>query len=167
MARPPKPAAAIKQNNSVSHRTKAELATREKAEADLLTGTALIETDEIASDPVAHNEFMRLVGIMAHIGKNDELYGSASRRYCLNAAQLAELNEDIKTLRSDMDAATDFETRNKARNAWIKEKQLAAQIRNEMVKFENDNGMTVAASLRMIPKKPEEVKDPLLEILNS
>lgn len=167
MARPPKPAAALKQNNDVCRKTKAELAIRERAEAALLTGAAIIETPDVAGDPIAHNEFMRLLDVMGNIGKNDELYGAPARRYCLNASQLAMLNEDIKALRADMNEAKDFETRNKARNAWIRENQLAAQIRNEMVKFENDNGMTVAASLRMIPKKPEEVKDPLLEILNS
>lgn len=126
----------------------------------------MAETREVERDKVAHQEFLRILALMESIGKNDELYGAPARRYCLNISRLAKTEKTIKQLRRTANKCPDVESTLKVQNMILRQEQFAAQIRNELVKFENDNGMTVAASLRIIPKKPEEVKNPLLEALN-
>ncbi len=81
MARPSKPAAVIKSEGR-SHRTKAELLQREKAEAAVLSGKRCFERASVKRDPEAHKEYQRLIKLMRAIGKDDALYAPEYNRYC-------------------------------------------------------------------------------------
>ena len=87
MGRPAKAASIIKLEGR-SHRTKKELAVREKAEKGLLTGKQMIETAEVKNDRAAHLEFLRLKPLLKAIEKYDEIYGAGVRRYCLTKSRL-------------------------------------------------------------------------------
>ncbi len=81
MARPSKPAAVLKEEGK-SHRTKKELAQREKGEAALLSGKRCCERKRVKADPAAHAEYQRVIKLMWAIGKDDALYSSVINRYC-------------------------------------------------------------------------------------
>lgn len=165
MARPTKPATILKMEGK-SHKTKAELAFREQGESALLTGYKITESAEVKENPVAHAEFQRVTMLMEQIGKNDELYGSATRRYCLSSAELVETRKEIADLVKTKGETDDIELKMKMDNTILRLKQYTQQLKNELTKFENDNGMTMASSLRMIPKKPEKATNPILEALS-
>ena len=105
MARPSKPAAVLREEGK-SHRTKAELAQREKGESALLSGKRCFERASVKSDPVAHAEYVRLTKLMRSIGKDDALYAPEYNRYAeLFAEELfykqesARLREELAALR--------------------------------------------------------------------
>ena len=83
MARPSKSAAVIRLEKNKDHRTKKQIATRERAEKSLLTGKAMTETAKVRNDRMAHLEFLRLKPLLKTIEKFDEIYGAPTRRYCL------------------------------------------------------------------------------------
>lgn len=161
-----KSASVIMAEGNTNHRSKADLKAREQAEKAVLTGHPIEEGEEVASDPVAHAEFVRLINLMDNIGKNDELFGSACRRYCLVTSRLHKINDTIKRLEElkaqDMNDSKMFM---KVENAITSKERQAIALRGELTEFEKQNGMTISASLRMISKKPEKKRDPLLEIL--
>lgn len=152
--------------NGKNRKTKAELAFRERGEAALLTGVPIIESDEIKANISAHKAFVRLIDRMDQIKKNDELYGEGARRYCLNIAKLERLNETIEKMRAKAEEIEDPTEYNKAQGDILRQEQFAQRVQDSLSKFENENGMNVAASLRMIPKKPEQAKNPILEALS-
>lgn len=148
-----------------SHRTKAELALRERSEEAMLTGIAIVETEEVKANPVAHAQFERLTFILSRIGKNDELFGAGCRRYCLTTAKLYEHEEGIKRLQAMCDDATPA-MRARIENLITRNEKLSLAMHRELTDFERSCGMTVASALRLIPKRVEEKPDPILEILN-
>ena len=174
--RPPKTAAVIKAEGK-SHRTKQELAIREAGEQANLTGTKIKETDEIKEDPVAHAEFLRLKKLLTKIEKNDEIYGAATRRYCICKSRLASTEESILRLQADLDelkdSKSDFDSNMpeyyrlvlKMEDTIVKKEQLAKSYRAEMTDYEKENCMTIKSSLRVIPKKPETKTNALKEAL--
>ena len=97
MPTPPKPAKLIAIEGK-SHRTKKELREREKAEAALLTGKTLKETEEVKNNKIAHKEFLRIRKLLQSIEKNDDLYGSTINRYCLLLAECTEFEEKRETI---------------------------------------------------------------------
>lgn len=76
-----------------SHRTKKELAQREKAEDSLLTGVVIKETKDVKLNSMAHKEFVRIKKLLKIIGKDDDLYGAIINRYCLLHAECIEFQE--------------------------------------------------------------------------
>ena len=97
MARPSKPVAVLKQENK-SHRTKAELEQREKAEAAMLSGKKCFERESVRANPIAHKEFCRVVELMRAIGKDDALYAPEYNRY----AEIYAEEEFYKSAISDI-----------------------------------------------------------------
>lgn len=165
MARLAKSVSVIKEEGK-AHRTKAEIAIREKAERAVLTGQPIEEGEEVASDPVAHAEFERLIGLMDNIGKDDELFGASCRRYCLVTSRLYKINDTINKLEEFKGQHTDDEKLfMKFESAITRKERQAIALRGELNEFEKQNGMTISASLRVIPKKPEQKRDLLSEIL--
>ena len=81
MSRRIKPAATIAAEGK-SHRTKAELEARAKAEKALLSGEKLKERDSVKADENAHAEFKRVSRLLAAIDKADALYTAIVNRYC-------------------------------------------------------------------------------------
>lgn len=176
MARPSKAAKVVKLEKK-SHRTKRELATREKAEKALLTGKMMTETAEVRNDRTAHLEFLRLKPLLKAIDKFDEIYGNPVRRYCLNKSKLADIDAKIEQLESEMEEIREekakfksideyFRLMTKMHETIAKQEQLAKSIRAEMNDFEKQNCMTIRSALAAIPKKPETKMNSLKEALN-
>lgn len=182
MPTPTKPVK-ILQMEGRSHRTKKELAQRKNAEASLLTGVALKEKKEVKNNPTAHTEFRRLKKLLKNIEKDDDLYGETINRYCLLVAeceefqtkrermysQLCEFQERMGYLISEEELtwkeAYSLEA-NMQKNLVSMDKQLQTK-RKMLLDMEKENIMTIASSLRSIPKKTEKKANPLREALGS
>lgn len=175
MPTPPKPAKIIELEGK-SHRTKKEIRARKEAEASLLTGEKLKEAKEVRDNLKAHKEFLRMKKLLESIEKNDDLYGRVINRYCLLIAECAEFEEKREKMQERAEEleehAADMEYDDYCRLQIDLSKQLIAldkqvQTKRKMLfDIEKENIMTIAASLRSIPKKTDEKKNPLMEALN-
>lgn len=174
MPTPPKPAKLIALEGK-SHRTKKELRDREKAEAALLTGKILKETEEVKNNEIAHKEFLRIKKLLRSIEKNDDLYGSTINRYCLLLAECSdfekkrevifERQKELEKRKDDMEFSEYINLQNDLIKSMLAlDKQVQAK-RKMLLDIEKENVMTIAASLRSIPKKTER-KNPLREALS-
>ena len=174
MPTPPKPAKLIAIEGK-SHRTKKELREREKAEAALLTGKTLKETEEVKNNKIAHKEFLRIRKLMQSIEKNDDLYGSTINRYCLLLAECTEFEEKRETIfsrqkeleerKDDMEFSEYINLQNDLVKSMLALDKQVQSKRKMLLDIEKENVMTIAASLRSIPKKTEK-KNPLREALS-
>lgn len=182
MPTPPKPTKVLEMEKR-SHRTKRELAQRKKAEEDLLTGVALREKKEVKDNPIAHKEFLRLKKLLQVIEKNDDLYGETINRYCILVAecedfqnkretiyqQLCQMQEEAEKYIQDGDAVSwkEIVAMEVAmqKNLIAVDRQVQAK-RKMLLDMEKENIMTIASSLRSIPKKADKKKSALLEALN-
>ena len=174
MPTPPKPAKLIAIEGK-SHRTKKELREREKAEAALLTGKALKETEEVKNNKIAHKEFLRIRKLLQSIEKNDDLYGSTINRYCLLLAECTEFEEKRETIfsrqkeleerKDDMEFSEYINLQNDLVKSMLALDKQVQSKRKMLLDIEKENVMTIAASLRSIPKKTEK-KNPLREALS-
>lgn len=175
MPTPPKPAKIIELEGK-SHRTKKEIRARKEAEASLLTGERLKESKEVKENPKAHKEFLRIKKLLESIEKNDDLYGRVINRYCLLLAECTEFEEKREKMEETAEKmeehASDMEYEDYCRLKIDLSKQLIAfdkqvQAKRKMLfDIEKENIMTIAASLRSVPKKAEEKKNPLMEALS-
>ena len=182
MARPSKPVQLVKFEGR-GHRTKAELATRERGEQALLTGRKIKEAPDVKADPDAHAEFRRVIKLLEAIQKNDSLYEAAINRYCLLRVeeqtlqrlrknymeQLEDFSSHFNDLvnRGELDIKTAWDMQAKLQQNFLSaEKQLSAK-RKELLTIEKEHAMTIAAALRSIPKQPEKQKSALMEALGS
>lgn len=162
MGRPPKPVSVIEAEGK-SHRTKAELEHRKKAEASLMTGIALKEWQEVKDNLIAHKEFMRVVKLLKVIGKNDDLHASVINRYCLLRAETYEFEDkreyfykkmvELDEL-EDIDSAERLKIQMGLSSNIIKMDQQVMNKRKMMFDIEKENLMTIAGALRSIPKNP-------------
>ena len=185
MARPSKPAEVIRQEKK-SHRTKAELNTRDAGEKSLLSKTKMQERKEVKSDKIAHAEFLRVSKLMRAIGKDDALYSSALNTYCLLYSEIRELHEQLRTLdrtaalmRESFERLVDDPENRVASEQIIRFEQSFTRLvsqrlnisstidrkRKMMLDIDKENVMTVSAALRSIPKQPEKQENPLLAVL--
>lgn len=179
MGRASKPAEVIRLEGK-SHRTKKELASRQRAETENLTGKQITEPAELKKDKTAHKEFLRIRQLLRLIKKDDELYGAPVRRYCINVSKLQAAEESVETMREELErlrgSRERFEEEEKMaeyyrllvkmEEAVTKKEQLAQSFRKELADFEKENCMTIASSLRAIPKQPETKTNALREALN-
>lgn len=182
MPTPPKPFTVLKAEGK-SHRTKAELKQREKAEKALATGAALRERPEVKNNPVAHKEFLRLNKLLKGIEKNDAIYEAIINRYCLIQAECVDLEEKRESFYQDLQELTEdkdrligdeemnlseyFKTKSNMQNSIINlDKQVQAK-RKMLLDIEKENIMTIAAALRSIPKKPDKEENPILKALQA
>lgn len=178
MPTPPKPVNVIKMEGK-SHRTKRELKERERAEAQLLTGKILRETEEVRANPVAHKEFQRLKKLLKNIEKDDDLYGAVINRYCILQAECLDFENKRELMQSNMEKLEEQYDRYVAddsvmeyfrtvtqmqKNLISLDKQVQAK-RKMLMDIEKENVMTIASSLRSVPKKTEKKNNPLLEAL--
>ena len=172
---PTKPATVIELEGK-SHRTKAELRQRKKAEAELLSGKQLKETKEVRGDPLAHKEFARIRGLLKSIGKDDDLYSGVLNRYCLLSAECKEFEEkresiyrrqqELEERSGEMDIEDYIKLQNETSKMLLSfDRQIQAK-RKMMFDIEKENVMTIASSLRSIPKKPEPKRNALREALS-
>jgi len=177
--RPPKPFEVLVSEKK-SHRTKAELETRKKAEKALLTGSSLKEWPDVKANPSAHKEFYRLKKLLKKISHDDALYESVINRYCLLMAECQQfeemknsLTEEIQELKQLMaagqiDALIYIEHKGKLQDRIMSCDKKVMEKRKMMLQIEKENVMTIMGALRAIPKKPpkEENEDPMAALLN-
>lgn len=176
MGRPPKPFSVITSEKK-SHRTKAEMEARKKAEESLVSGTKMKERAEVKKDEVAHKEYRRISKLLKDIDKNDDLFGACINRYCqlyaecidleqkrevfFQRAQKLEEREEEIFAREEMSMKEYYSLLSSLQSQVIAcDKQVQAK-RKMMFEHEKENIMTVAAGLRSIPKKEAVEDDPL------
>lgn len=178
MGRPSKPAGLLKSEGK-SHRTKQELAFRKQQEEATLTGKKLEEPRAVKDLKIAHATFLKTRRLLDAINKNDELYSAATCRYCTNTQKLADAEESIQVLKTELEELREsrssyvenkaipdyYRMLTKLEDTITRKEQLAAGIRKELTDFEKENCMTIASSLRSIAKQPEKKANPLLETL--
>lgn len=181
MSRPPKPFAVIKSEGR-SHRTKAELEQRKKAEEALLTGLPLKEREEVKNNEKAHQEFIKINKILKKIEKNDALFEVVINRYCMLLAECQEFEEKRETFydrllkfealedkligNEEMTYSEYYRMLNGFESQIVSiDKQIQAK-RKMLNDIEKENLMTIQSGLRSIPKKESKGEsDPLKEIL--
>ena len=170
MPTPPKPVNVIRLEGK-SHRTKREVAERAKAEEQLLTGKILKERKEVKENEFAHKEFVRLQKLLKSIEKNDDLYSATINRYCLMQAECLEFIEKRELMYQQMiELEEDIEAYYKLQSQMQKnllalDRQVQAK-RKMLLDIEKENIMTIASSLRSVPKKMEKKQSALMEALN-
>lgn len=182
MPTPPKPFSVISSEKK-SHRTKAELEARKKAEELLASGVQMKERADVKSNEIAHKEFRRILKLLKNIQKNDDLFGACINRYCqmyaeckdfeikrevfFKRAQELENREDEILCNEEMSMKEYYGLLSELQSQVIAlDKQIQAK-RKMMFDYEKENLMTVAAGLRSIPKKEPANEDPLKELLRN
>jgi len=177
---PNKPASVLKAEGR-SHRTKKELALRQKGEDALATGEKLKMRKEVKANPLARKEFSRVAALLEKIQKNDALVEGAINRYCSLTAEVLEFEEKrevfYKGIKELQDAYEEdiekhsapedriipvmeyFRTLSQMESSLINlDKQIMTK-RKMLLDIEKENIMTIAAQLRSIPKKVEDDED--------
>ena len=159
MGRPAKSAAIIEIEKK-THKTKAEIESRKAAEAAALSGIKLREFPETKSSEAAHKEFKRIVKILSAVGKNDAVYESTINEYCILKADIERY-----TAMRDMVQSNEKIQPDKKYNLVLDCDKQIDKYKRRRFDIEKENGMTIASSLRAIPKKPVVEVNPLLELL--
>ena len=172
---PPKTAGILKYEGK-SHRTKAEIRQREQSEKALLTGVNIKEKKEVKDNKVAHSEFLRMKKLLASIGKADDMYGNIINRYCQLVAECNEFEEkrnevsmqleELSRRKKEMDYETYLNLSDKLSKTLLAYDKQIQTKRKMMVDIEKENVMTIASSLRSVPKTPEKKTNPLKEALS-
>lgn len=156
-----------------SHRTKKELRQREQAEKALLTGIPLKERQEVKDNEIAHKEFLRLKKLLEKINKFDDMYGAVINRYCILYAETKEFEEkrdqfykqlcEFQNEKDDMLINRELTRKeyygieaSMQKSLVSMDRQIQAK-RRMLAEIEKENVMTIAASLRSVPKKPETI----------
>jgi hypothetical protein len=162
MARPSKPVIMLE-----GHRTKAELETRRRAEAELLTGESWKEYPEVKANKKAHKFFKRLTELYSRIEKNDALTEPIINRYCLLQAECADFKSDRDTFRAnleelmnndELEVTEKYKLQAQMQKSIIDaDKQIQAK-RKMLLDIERETLMTLKAQMAAIPKSPAEPK---------
>ena len=167
MVRPSKPVELILLEGK-SHRTKAEIETRKKAEQELLTGTSLKAWPDIKNNPVAKKEFNRIKKLLKIIKHDDALYEAIINRYCMLIAECKEFENmkgkmsdeivELKAMRSkeEIDPLSYIQEKGNLQDRIMACDKKIMDKRKMLLSIEKENIMTIMASLRAIPKKPQE-----------
>lgn len=165
-----------------SHRTKKELRQREEGEKALLTGISLKERREVKENEIAHKEFLRLKKLLQKINKFDDMYGAVINRYCILYAETKEFEEKrerfykqlcefqdkgIEILANEEMTLKEYYSIETSMQKNLISLDRQVQTKRRMLSdIEKENIMTIAASLRSVPKKPEKRVNPLKEALS-
>ena len=148
------------ENEKKSHRTKAELSSRKEAEQAQLTGIKMREAAEVRENDIAHREFARVRRILSSVGKNDAIYEAVVNEYAMLKADIDRYTE----LRKKIEEADGIEPE-KLYGLIINCDKQIDKYKRRRFDIEKENGMTIASSMRAIPKKPKVESNPLLEAL--
>jgi phage terminase small subunit len=125
-----------------SHRTKAELDYRERAEKSLYTGIDFKESSAVKSDPIAHKEFLRLKKLYKEIQYVDGLDEQIINRYCL---MVSEENYMRELFMNETNAEIKLELY-----------KTVTKTRDTMLKLEDRLFLNPTARVKSIPKNPIE-----------
>lgn len=165
MTRPAKTVAMIELEGK-SHRTKAELEARKKAEEELASGIKLKEFSEVRNNTVAHKEFSRLQKLFKIIKINDDLHAGPINRYCMLKSECNTFEEQQEKIIKQFEKLNNYDGDKDivdiinlqailTKQLLDIDKQLQSK-RKMMLDIEKENLMTMAAALRSIPKKPHQ-----------
>lgn len=176
MPTPTKPFKVLTTENK-SHRTKAELKLRKEGEDALSTKIKIKERKEVRENELAHKEFKRIKKLLENIDKNDALYENVINRYAMIISECAEFEEKRERFYEDMERLENEYIHDEMsmheyyslindmqKNIVNLDKQIQSK-RKMLLDIEKENIMTIASTLRSIPKKPEEKDNPLLKVL--
>jgi len=176
MAGRPSKSATVIRLEGRSHRTKKELALRDAGEACTLSGAALSEREDVAEDPVAHAEFVRVRELLAAIEKDDDLYSQAINDYCRLHSECFAIQGEISRIRADLDRLEEaregledefyFKVRGDLYAKQLKFDSALDKKRSAKRQIEDKNLMNIASALRSIPKTPETKTSVLREALS-
>ena len=180
MPTPTKPVSIIEMEGR-SHRTKKELRQRKDAEKALLTGVLIRESPETKANLLAHKEFLRVTKLLRKIEKDDDLYGASINRYCMIFAETLEFEQkqmrfyeqlcEFQEQKNNLIMQGEMTYKEAYQIEAAMQKNLVAMDRQIQAKrrmlsdLEKENIMTIASSLRSIPKKVEKKTNPLKEAL--
>lgn len=188
MPQVPKPASILKLDNSPKL-SKEEIRMREKYEQSLLTGERMVMSPAVKADPIASKIFKRTVKLLEKIEKNDALYENSVNRYVLLLAEQEHLTnrkttleQSLESLYTSLNDASDEGDLEKVASIGRAVGDLQKTItaidrslntkRNQSFALEKENLMTVASSLRAIPKRkkdmpPEDKQTPFMRMFGS
>lgn len=162
MGRPAKSTALIEIEGK-SHRTKAELEARKKAEEELTSGVKLKEFREVKNNPIAHKEFKRLAILFGKIKNNDDLHAGPINRYCMLKAECNAFEEQQEKIQEQFNKLYELDGEYDQIEIIKLQSELTGQLlsidrqlqnkRKMMLDIEKENLMTMASALRSIPKK--------------
>lgn len=161
-----------------SHRTKSELKLRQDGEESLKTKSDMKERKEVRQNLIAHKEFKRVQKLLKNIDKNDALYENVINRYAMLTSECLEFENKREKFYNDMykleekyEEEEDFTIKeyyqlvnSMQKNILDLDKQIQSK-RKMLLDIEKENIMTIASTLRSIPKKEEEKENPLLKVL--
>ena len=178
MPTPPKPVGVLRMEGK-SHRTKAELEQRKRAEKAQMTGKRMKEAADVKADAVAHATWKRVAALLATIGKDDALYEQCINRYCRLASEVDTDQRELERLEkmaqlldesyAELEIERDEYLRQMSQLMEMKSgcQSMLMRKRKMMMDIERENVMTVASSLRSIPKKTadEQMDDPMSRML--
>lgn len=175
MARPSKSSKVIKLEKK-SHRTKKEIAHRERQERASVSGIAIKEDAKVKSNPIAHRTFLKLKKILKAIEKDDAIYEAQINRYCLITAEIDDIARDrsrLEGLAEDLEAHSDGMQHTDYIKASLEiskqkislDRELRAK-RQQLFGLEKENCMTISGALRIIQKAPETNTNALKEALS-
>lgn len=174
MPTPPKPHTVLKMEKK-SHRTKAELALREKGEQSLSSGEKIEPRDEVKQDPVALAEFNRVKGLLEIIEKDDAIYQNVINRYAKIISECVVLESSRESFAKDLMELTEEKDKlvkgskkmpleayyklksDLQKNVLEVDKQIQSK-RKMLLEIEKENVMTIASALRSIPKNVDSDK---------
>lgn len=155
--RPSKPVQLLKLEGK-SHRTKAELEHREKAEKSLYTGTTFKESPAVKADPIAHREFLRLKKLYKTIQYVDGLDEQIINRYCLLISQEQALAKMTERMRQDIDEIDDVKDRLRIYESIAGVTDKVMKTREMLLKLEDRMFLNPTARIKSVPKSPPEEK---------
>lgn len=155
--RPSKPVQLLKLEGK-SHRTKAELEHRGKAEKSLYTGTTFKESPAVKADPIAHREFLRLKKLYKNIQYVDGLDEQIINRYCLLISQEQALAKMTERMRHDIDEVEDVNDRLRIYESIAGVTDKAMKTRDMLLKLEDRMFLNPTTRIKSIPKSPVEEK---------
>ncbi|WP_054948969.1 P27 family phage terminase small subunit [Numidum massiliense] len=166
--RPSKPVQLLKLEGK-SHRTKKELAHREKAEKSLYTGTKFRESPAVKSDPIAHKEFLRLKKLYKYIQYVDGLDEQIINRYCMMVSQENSLIERIAQLEGISNELDGPGEKIEMFKLITSTTTKLNQTRDMLLKLEDRLFLNPTARVKAIPKTPPEKEDtsPMAKFLKS
>ena len=134
---------------------------------------------EVKSNKIAYKEFKRIAGLLEEIEKDDAIYENVINRYCLLYAECLEFEEKREkfydniieleekySINPDEMGLSEYLSLKATMQKMIID--LDKQVHNKrkmMLEIEKENVMTIVSALRSIPKKVDNEKNPLLEVL--
>lgn len=162
MGRPSKPVDLILLEGNKDRRTKAELEYRKKAEEALYTGENFKEEKFVKENPIAHKEFLRLRRLYSKISFVDALDQQMINRYCLEVANLSNLQKLYEKLESKIDDCEQLETKDivqlyKSITGVLSNMHKSKEL---LLKYEDRLFLNPTSRIRSIPKKPPEEEKP-------